>query len=146
MKKCKGFTLLEMIVVVMIISILFLLTVPNVSKIMNSVESVGCDALLKVVDAAVIEFKIEYGEYPGSINDLVADFSAASEELLSSIESVLSAINDITVAMEEGAQGTYNIAERASEIVNQSSDVLNDVKQAEESATSLQTQVKKFTV
>ncbi len=50
MKKCKGFTLLEMIVVVMIISILFLLTVPNVSKIMNSVESVGCDALLKVVD------------------------------------------------------------------------------------------------
>ena len=71
MKKCKGFTLLEMIVVVMIISILFLLTVPNVSKIMNSVESVGCDALLKVVDAAVIEFKIEYGEYPGSINDLV---------------------------------------------------------------------------
>ena len=71
MKKCKGFTLLEMIVVVMIISILFLLTVPNVSKIMSSVESVGCDALLKVVDAAVIEFKIEYGEYPGSINDLV---------------------------------------------------------------------------
>lgn len=71
MKKCKGFTLLEMIVVVMIISVLFLLTVPNVSRIMNSVENVGCDALLKVVDAAVIEFKIEYGEYPGSINDLV---------------------------------------------------------------------------
>lgn len=70
-KKYQGFTLLEMIVVVMIISILFLLTIPNVNKVMNSVESVGCEALVKVVDAAIIEFKLEYNEYPSSVNDLV---------------------------------------------------------------------------
>ena len=133
--------------------------VSNIQNITGQVDTavgklaVNADSMLKFVDGDVLKsfdmfdnMATEYNNDAGSINDLVADFSAASEELLSSIESVLSAINDITVAMEEGAQGTYNIAERASEIVNQSSDVLNDVKQAEESATSLQTQVKKFTV
>lgn len=70
-KKNQGFTLLEMIVVVMIVSILFLLTVPNVAKVLTSVERVGCNALCKVVDAAIIEFKLDYGEYPTNINDLV---------------------------------------------------------------------------
>lgn len=69
--KGKGFTLLEMIVVVIIISILFLLTIPNVQKVMTSVEGVGCDALTKVVDAAIVEFKLDYGEYPANVNDLV---------------------------------------------------------------------------
>ena len=60
-----------MIVVVLIISILFLLTIPNVAKVMESVEGVGCEALTKVVDAAIVEFKLDYGEYPGSVEDLV---------------------------------------------------------------------------
>ncbi len=70
-KRYHGFTLLEMIVVVLIISILFLLTIPNVAKVMDSVETVGCDALTKVVDAAIIEFKLDYDEYPSSVNDLI---------------------------------------------------------------------------
>ena len=69
--KAKGFTLLEMVVVVMIISILFLLTVPNVNKVLNSVENVGCEALTKVVDAAIIEFKLDFGTYPSGVADLV---------------------------------------------------------------------------
>ena len=79
-KKYQGFTLLEMIVVVLIISILFLLTIPNVSKVMESVENVGCDALTKVVDAAIIEFKLDYDEYPSSINDLISGGYITSEQ------------------------------------------------------------------
>lgn len=71
MKRRKGFTLLEMVVVVLIISVLFLLTIPNVSKVMTSVEDVGCDALTKVIDAAIVEFKLDYNEYPTSLSDLV---------------------------------------------------------------------------
>ena len=71
MFKQKAFTLLEMIVVVMIIAILFLLTIPNVSKVINNVEEVGCEALTKIVDAAIIEFKLEFNEYPSSIDDLI---------------------------------------------------------------------------
>jgi len=67
----KGFTLLEMVVVVIIISILFLLTVPNVSKIINSVDSKACSAMTKVVDSAIAQFKLDYGTMPNSITDLV---------------------------------------------------------------------------
>lgn len=67
----KGFTLLEMVVVVIIISILFLLTVPNVSKVINSVDNRACQAMTKVVDSAIAQFKLDYGTMPNSINDLV---------------------------------------------------------------------------
>ena len=63
--------MLEMIVVILIVSILFLLTIPNVAKVMSSVENVGCEALTKVVDAAIIEFKLDYNEYPASLSELV---------------------------------------------------------------------------
>ena len=70
MKK-KGFTLLEMIVVVMIIAVLFLLTIPNVSNVINSVDNKACDAMTKVIDSAIVQYKLDYGEMPGSIEDLV---------------------------------------------------------------------------
>lgn len=68
----KGFTLLEMVIVVMIVAVLFLLTVPNVSKVMNSVDRKACDALTKVVDSAAIQYRLEYGEMPNSVQDLVS--------------------------------------------------------------------------
>ena len=67
----KGFTLLEMIVVVMIVSILFILTIPNISKVIKVVDHKGCKALTKVVDAAIVEYKLEYDVYPSSLDDLV---------------------------------------------------------------------------
>ena len=68
----KGFTLLEMTIVVLIISVLFLLTVPNIQKTLSIVNSKGCKALEKVGDAAIVQYKLEYGEYPGSVSDLVS--------------------------------------------------------------------------
>ncbi len=67
----RGFTLLEMIIVVSVLSILFLLTVPNIQKVMEIVDEKGCDALVKVVDSAVLQYKLDYGEYPLGIQDLV---------------------------------------------------------------------------
>ena len=68
----KGFTLLEMVVVVIIVSILFLLTVPNVSKVIDSVDNRACLAMTKVVDSAIAQFKLDYGSMPNSITDLVS--------------------------------------------------------------------------
>ncbi|MCI6272960.1 MAG: prepilin-type N-terminal cleavage/methylation domain-containing protein [Erysipelotrichaceae bacterium] len=67
----KGFTLLEMIIVVSVLSILFLLAVPNISKVMKSIEDKGCDALVKVVDTAIIQYKLDFDEYPNSTSDLI---------------------------------------------------------------------------
>ncbi|MCI5773269.1 MAG: competence protein ComGC, partial [Erysipelotrichaceae bacterium] len=46
-----------MIIVVCILSILFLLTIPNIQNVMNIVDDKGCKALVKVVDAAIVEYK-----------------------------------------------------------------------------------------
>ncbi len=54
-KRKEAFTLLEMIVVVMIISILFLLTVPNVTKVIHSVDEKACNAMTKVIDTAIVQ-------------------------------------------------------------------------------------------
>ena len=67
----KGFTLLEMVVVVIIISILFLLTIPNISKVISSVDTKACQALTKVVDSAIAQFRLDYGTLPHSMTDLV---------------------------------------------------------------------------
>ena len=67
----KGFTLLEMVVVVIIVSVLFLLTVPNVSRVIDSVDNRACSAMTKVVDSAIAQFKLDYGSMPNSISDLV---------------------------------------------------------------------------
>ncbi|MBQ9823530.1 MAG: prepilin-type N-terminal cleavage/methylation domain-containing protein [Solobacterium sp.] len=68
----QGFTLLEMTIVILIISVLFLLTVPNIQKTLTIVNNKGCKALEKVGDSAIVQYKLEYGEYPGSVQDLIS--------------------------------------------------------------------------
>lgn len=67
----KGFTLLEMVVVVIIISVLLLLTIPNVSRVIDSVDNRACLAMTKVVDSAIAQFRLDYGQTPNSITDLI---------------------------------------------------------------------------
>ncbi len=80
-KSRKGFTLLEMTIVVLIISVLFLLTVPNIQKTLEIVSSKGCKAIEKVADAAILEYKLEYGSFPGSVSDLVSAGLLSEEQL-----------------------------------------------------------------
>ena len=70
-KNNQGFTLLEMTIVVIIISVIFLLSVPSIQKTLSVVNHKGCKAIEKVADAAILEYKMEYDEYPGSVADLV---------------------------------------------------------------------------
>jgi len=76
----RGFTLLEMVVVVMIIAILFLLTIPNVSGVIDTVDDNACEALTRVVDSAIVQYKLTYGQYPNSIDDLVSAGLISSDQ------------------------------------------------------------------
>ncbi len=67
----KGFTLLEMVIVVSVLSILFLLTVPNIQAVVKIVDNKGCDALIKVVDSAILQYKLDFGDFPNDLNDLI---------------------------------------------------------------------------
>lgn len=72
MKLQSGFTLLEMVIVVIIISIIFLLSVPSIQKTLQVVNNSGCKAIEKVADAAILQYKMEYDEYPSSVDDLIS--------------------------------------------------------------------------
>lgn len=67
----KGFTLLEMIVVIMIIALLMLITIPNIQKVVKIVQDKGCESQVKLVDTAILEYMVEFDETPTSVDDLI---------------------------------------------------------------------------
>lgn len=69
----KGFTMLEMILVIAVLSALLILTVPNIQKVLGIVNRKGCDAQLKIVDTAILEYTIARGAEPQSIGDLIEE-------------------------------------------------------------------------
>lgn len=72
MKNEEGFTLLEMLLVMVVISVLLLLIIPNVVKQRSSVQDKGCGAYVKSVEAQVQAYQLEHNKIP-TVNDLVND-------------------------------------------------------------------------
>ncbi len=69
----KGFTLIEMVLVMSVIVIIFLLTLPNIQKTMKIVNDKGCDAQLKIVDAAILQYQLKNDAVPTDTQQLVDD-------------------------------------------------------------------------
>lgn len=88
----------------------------------------------------------QYNNDAVSVDSMVAEFSAISEEVLSSLQNLITAINEVTKATNEGAQSSTDIAERNSRIVETVNSVVKEVDQAEESVSKLITAVEKFTI
>lgn len=72
MKK-RGFTILEMILVLSVISLVFLITLPNIQQKNKIIQEKGCEALLKVVDSQILLYELENLETPSSIQSLIND-------------------------------------------------------------------------
>lgn len=124
----------------------------RVNTAMNNLTT-DSNRLLDFVDNDVVQsFDLfedmadAYNRDATQVNDLVSDFSAISEELLASITGVIEAIDGITAAANEGAQGTTNIAEKTVSIVNDSASVLENAKGAGSSASELGKNVQRFIV
>lgn len=83
MKKFKnedGFTLIEMLIVMIIITVLILLIVPNIAKQSENVQESGCDALVKTVETQVQAYQLENKQYPDSMTDLInAEYITADQ-------------------------------------------------------------------
>ena len=76
----KGFTLLEMIFVLTVISIIFLLTIPNIQKVLDIANNKACDAQLKVVDSAILQYRLIYDEEATSITDLINEVLISDQQ------------------------------------------------------------------
>lgn len=80
------------------------------------------------------------------VNGLVADLSSTSEELLASISTVSEAIEEISKANAEGAQGSNDIADRVLKIKDRTNWVKNESNNVNKSAENLKKIVSKFKV
>ena len=67
----KGFTVLEMILVLSVISLIFLITLPNIQQKNNIIQTKGCEALTSVVDSQILLYEVENLVTPDSISDLI---------------------------------------------------------------------------
>ena len=82
-QKYAGFTLLEMLIVLLIISVLILLFVPNLAKHKETVDKKGNEAIVKIV---VFFFKlytlnIQEKKKKNSLNELVNEGYITKEQL-----------------------------------------------------------------
>ncbi|BBA91796.1 MULTISPECIES: competence type IV pilus major pilin ComGC [Streptococcus] len=64
--KNKAFTLVEMLVVLLIISVLLLLFVPNLSKHSETVQKKGNEAVVKIVESQQELYQLEHGHQPSA--------------------------------------------------------------------------------
>ena len=74
----KGFTLIEMLIVLLIISILILVTIPNVTKHFATIDEKGCDAYVAMVQGQVEAYKIDKMEFP-DVSDLIEEGYISTE-------------------------------------------------------------------
>lgn len=70
----EGFTLIEMLLVLLVISVLIIIIIPNIAKQSDNVQSTGCTAQVKMVQGQIEAYKLQNGTAPTTIQDLVPDF------------------------------------------------------------------------
>lgn len=67
----RGFTLIEMLIVLLIISVLLIITIPNIAQHQSTIRHKGCEAYVKLVEAQVQAYYLDKGDYPGSLEELI---------------------------------------------------------------------------
>ncbi|WYJ97611.1 competence protein [Enterococcus sp. DIV0212c] len=75
----SGFTLLEMLVVLLIISVLILLFVPNLSKHKEGVDKKGNEAIVKIVETQIDLYIMEKNQTP-TMDQLVKEQYITQEQ------------------------------------------------------------------
>lgn len=122
-------------------------------QVNESVQSLAKDSesLLSFIDVQVMDsihlfdsIANDYNEDAREIDLLVADFSAISEELLASINSITESIEGISEAANESASGTASIAERISNVVAASGSVNTSLHDSNEIVDKLNEATDKF--
>ena len=94
----------------------------------------------------VVQTSERYNELSMAINDIVTEFSSTAEELLASMQNMVQAIGQITTSANEEAMGAANIAQRTSEIVSMSENVVNLARKSNEASQALIRLVKEFKI
>ncbi|NTV89850.1 MAG: methyl-accepting chemotaxis protein [Clostridiales bacterium] len=134
-------------------------TVNEIQKItgivLESVRNLSGSSLkiLNFMDTQVLkdyEVLVKTGEQYNNdaevVDSMVTDLSATAEELAASIQNMMKAINEITIAAGEGAEGTTQIAIGTAEVTEKAREVLKCTEITKKSTERLAEMVSKFKV
>lgn len=87
--KESAFTLIEMLIVLLIISVLIILIVPNLSNSSQGIDDQGCEALVTVAQTQVNLYYLEKRIYPTTIQELVDEGYLTDKQIQCSNNEVL---------------------------------------------------------
>lgn len=96
-KNERAFTLIEMMIVLMIISVLLLIALPNMTKNNTIAQEKGCEATIDLVQAQVGAYQIENGELPANLDVLVADNYLDKVECSGDVQLSLNATGQVVI-------------------------------------------------
>lgn len=115
--------------------------------------SLNSGKILEFIDKKVlsdydilVESSEKYSQNSFSIDNMVTEFSATSEELLASVQNMVKAIEEIASFANEGAQGSSNIVQESEDILNKSNEVINLSESAQEKSNILIKVVSQFKI
>lgn len=94
----------------------------------------------------LVESSEKYSENSFSIDSMVTDFGATSEELLASVQNMVRAIEEVASSANEEAQGAASIAQESEDIMNKSNEVINLSELAKEKSNMLIKIVSQFKI
>ncbi|WP_342525442.1 competence type IV pilus major pilin ComGC [Chryseomicrobium sp. FSL W7-1435] len=60
----SGFTLVEMMIVLLIISVLLLITIPNIARHTATIDEKGCEAYRTMLSSQIEAYKLEFKAKP----------------------------------------------------------------------------------
>lgn len=73
LKNERGFTLIEMMIVLLVITVLLFIAIPNVAKQSKNINEKGCEAFVHMVQGQVQAYRIDNNSLPSSVDTLVTD-------------------------------------------------------------------------
>lgn len=93
-----------------------------------------------------MEVAYAYKEDAAYISQLVNDFNHASQELSGTIHTMMTSIQEISHAANEGAEGTTNIAGRCVDSLAQSNKILEETTHSKENTENLKKEISYFKI
>ncbi len=102
----------------------------------------------KVMDdyESLVKVSEKYNDDADTVDGIITDFSATTEELTASLNNILTSINGITIATNEGADGTTNIAQSVSTVSQAAKEVVDYASNTKNNATKLVDAVSVFKI
>lgn len=125
------------------------------NEVILSVEDLSQNSqeILNFIDKTVIadyDSMVNIGDQYNSdsqlVNSIVSEFTVTTEQLSASIQNMVKAINEITLANNENAEGTSKIAQKTSIVVEEADEVIKYCMITRESSQKLTDLVSKFKV